>query len=53
MYTYMYDFIYLCMAVLGLHYLVKAFSRWGEQGLFFVVVGRLLIVMASFVELRL
>ena len=49
----MYNFIYLIIAVLGLHYLVKAFSSWVEQALFFVVVCRLLIVMASLVELRL
>ena len=49
---YIYTFIYFCMAVLGLHYLVKAFSGWGEQGLF-AVMCRLLIVMASLMELRL
>ena len=52
MYIYIYNFIYFCMAVLGLHYLVRAFSSWGEQGLF-VVLCRLLVVMASLVELRL
>ena len=40
-------FIYL--AVLGLHCCAQAFSSCGEQGLLFVAVCRLLIVVASLV----
>ena len=42
-----YLFIYL--AVLGLHCCMRAFSSCGERGLLFVVVSRLLIVVASLV----
>ena len=45
-------FIYLCilfLAVLGLHCCVWAFSSCGEQGLLFVAVHGLLIVVASLV----
>ena len=42
-------FIYLFLAVLGLHCCVQAFFSCGEQGLLFVVVRRLLIVVASLV----
>ena len=42
-------FIYLFMAVLGLRCYAWAFSICGEQGLFFVVVHGLLIVVASVV----
>ena len=42
-------FIYLFMAVLGLLCCARAFSSCGEWGLFFVMVCRLLIVVASLV----
>ena len=42
-------FIYLFLAVLGLHCCVRAFSSCGEQGLLFVVVRGLLIAVASLV----
>ena len=42
-------FIYLFLAALGLHCCTWAFSSCGEQGLLFVVVRRLLIVVASLV----
>ena len=44
-----YLFIYLFLAALGLHCCMQAFSSCGEQGLLFVVVRRLLIVVASLV----
>ena len=40
-------FIYLFLAALGLRCCVRAFSSCGERGLLFVVVHRLLIVVAS------
>ena len=42
-------FIYLFLAVLGLRCHVQAFSSCGEQGLLFVAVRGLLIVVASLV----
>ena len=42
-------FIYLFLAALGLCCCTRTFSSCGEQGLPFVAVGRLLIVMASLV----
>ena len=42
-------FIYLFLAALGLHCCAWAFSSCGEQGLLFVAVRGLLIVVASFV----
>ena len=42
-------FIFLFLAVLGLHCCVPAFSSCGERGLLFVVVHGLLIVVASLV----
>ena len=42
-------FIYLFLAVLGLHCCMRASSSCGEWGLLFVVVHRLLIVVASLV----
>ena len=42
-------FIYLFLAALGLHCCALAFSSCGEQGLLFVVVHVLLIVVASLV----
>ena len=43
-------FIYLFLAALGLCCCTRAFSSCGEQGLLFVAVRRLLIVVASLVE---
>ena len=43
-------FIYLFLAVLGLHCCARAFSNCGERGLLFVAVCRLLILVASLVE---
>ena len=40
-------FIYLFLAALGFHCCARAFSSCGEQGLLFVVVRGLLIVVAS------
>ena len=42
-------FIYLFLAVLGLCCCARAFSSCGEQGLLFVAVHGLLIVVASLV----
>ena len=42
-------FIYLFLAMLGLRCCVQAFSSCGEQGLLFVAVLGLLIVVASLV----
>ena len=42
-------FIYLFLAVLGLHCCTWAFSSCGERGLLFVTVRGLLIAMASLV----
>ena len=42
-------FIYLLLAALGLRCCAQAFSSCGEPGLLFVVVHRLLIVVASLV----
>ena len=42
-----YLFIYLFMAVLGLHCCAWAFSSLGKRGLLFVVVHGLLIAVAS------
>ena len=39
----------LFLAVLGLRYCARAFSSWGERGLLFVAVRRLLIAVASLV----
>ena len=41
---------YLFLAALGLHSCVRAFSSCGEQGLLFIAVHRLLIVVASLAE---
>ena len=49
-YLFVYLFIYiLFLAVLGLRCCVWAFSSCGEWGLLFVVVSRLLIMVASLV----
>ena len=44
-----YKFIYLFLAALGLRCCSQAFSSCGDQGLLFVAVRRLLIVVASLV----
>ena len=41
--------IYLCLAALGLHCCLWAFSSCGEWGLLFVAVHKPLIVVASLV----
>ena len=46
-------FVYLFLAVLGLHCCARAFSSCGEQGLLYVVVCGLLTAVASLVEHRL
>ena len=48
LYQFIY-FIYLFLAVLGLCCYAQAFSSCGEQGLLFVAVHGLLIVVASLV----
>ena len=40
-------YLFLFLAVLGLHCCAQAFSSCGEQGLLFVVVRGLLIAVAS------
>ena len=42
-------FLYIFLAVLGLHCCMQAFSSCSEQGLLFVAVHRLLTVVASLV----
>ena len=44
-----YLFIYLFSAVLGLRCCARAFSSFGKQGLLFVMMRGLLIVVASLV----
>ena len=46
---FIYLFIYLFMAVLGLRFCARAFSSCGKWGPLFVVVSRLLIAVASLV----
>ena len=46
--TFIY-FIYLYLAVLGVHCCTRAFSSCGERGLLFIAVHRLLIAVASLV----
>ena len=50
---YLYKFIYLFLAVLGLRCCAQAFSGCSEWGLLFVAVCWLLIAVASLVEHRL
>ena len=45
--------IYLFVAVLGLHCCVQAFSSCGKWGLLFVVVPKLIVVVAFVEEYRL
>ena len=47
--NFIYLFIYLFMAALGLRCCAQAFSSCGERGLLFVVVRGLLIAVASLV----
>ena len=47
--TFICLFIYLFLAVLGLHCCTRAFSNCGERGLPFVAVHGLLIAVASLV----
>ena len=47
--SFFFKLIYLFLAALGLHCCARAFSSCGEQGLLFVVVHGLLIVVASLV----
>ena len=42
-------FIYLLLAVLGLHCCARAFSSCGERGLLFVAVRGFLVAVASLV----
>ena len=46
---YIFNFIYLFLAVLGLHCCARAFSSCGKQGLLFIAVHGLLIAVASLV----
>ena len=46
---FIYLFIYLFLAVLGLRCCTQAFSSCGERGLLFVAVHSLLIAVASLV----
>ena len=46
---FIYLFIYLFLAVLGLHCFVRALYSRGKRGLLFVVVCELFIVVASLV----
>ena len=46
---FVYLFIYLFLAALGLCFCMPAFSSCGKRGLFFVAVRGLLIVVASLV----
>ena len=46
---FIYLFIYLFLAVLGLRCCARAFSSCGERGLLFIAVHRLLIAVASLV----
>ena len=48
-FTFIYLFILLFLAVLGLCFCARAFSSCGEWGLLFVVVHGLLIAVASLV----
>ena len=47
--SFIYLFIYLFLAALGLRFCAQAFSSCGEWGLLFVVVCGLLIVVTSLV----
>ena len=46
---FIYLFIYLFLAALGLRCCVRSFSSCSEQGLLFIVVRRFLIAVASLV----
>ena len=47
MHSFIYLFIYLFMAVLGLRFCVRAFSSCGERGPLFIAVRGSLTVAAS------
>ena len=44
-----YLFIYLLLAVLGLRFCARVFSRWGKRGPLFITVRGPLIIVASLV----
>ena len=48
-YLFIHSFIHLFLAALGLHFCAWAFSSCSEQGLLFIAVRVLLIVVASVV----
>ena len=48
-FIYLFIYLFLSLAVLGLCCCAQAFSNCGEQGLLFIAVRRLLIVVASLV----
>ena len=48
----LFNYLFLFLAVLGLHCCVWAFSSCGEQGLLFVAVCGLLLVVACLVAER-
>ena len=50
---FFFNFIYLFLAVLGLHCCTRAFSSCAEQGLLFVAVHRLIVVASLVAEHRL
>ena len=47
--TFFFFYLFLFLAALGLRCCTWAFSSYGERGLLFVVVHRLLIAVASLV----
>ena len=49
LFFFFYKFIYLFLAALGLRCCARAFSSCGEQGLLFIAVRGLLILVASLV----
>ena len=46
---YLFIYLYLLLAVWGLHCCARAFSSCGEQGLLFIAVGGLLVTVTSLV----
>ena len=48
-FNFIYLFIYLFLAVLGLHFCVNAFSSCGERGPLFIAVRGPLTIVASLV----
>ena len=49
LFIYLFKFIYLFLAALGLRCCTQAFSSCGERGLLFIAEGGLLIEVASLV----